>query len=65
MLQVHAEEVFSIGTVAAVPQPVVVSERLRNVPKEALYAWEPGAHLGIFRPDSFWFAEGAETASAN
>jgi peptide/nickel transport system substrate-binding protein len=65
MLQIHAEEVFSIGTVAAVPQPVVVSERLRNVPKEALYAWEPGAHLGIFRPDSFWFAERAETASAN
>ncbi len=65
MLQIHADQVFSIGTVAAVPQPVVVSRRLRNVPKEALYAWEPGAHLGIYRPDCFWFAGGAETAAAN
>jgi peptide/nickel transport system substrate-binding protein len=65
MLAIHADQVFSIGTVAGVPQPVVVSERLRNVPQEAIYAWEPGAHLGIFRPDCFWFAEGAKTASAD
>ncbi len=65
MLEIHADQVFTIGTVAAVPQPVVVSERLRNLPKEALYAWEPGAHLGIYRLDTLWFAEGAETAAAN
>ncbi len=65
MLQIHADQVFSIGTVAAVPQPVVVSDRLRNVPMEALYSWEPGAHFGVYRPDCFWFGEGAETASVN
>ena len=65
MLAIHADQVFSIGTVAGVPQPVVVSERLRNVPQEAIYAWDPGAHLGIYRLDCFWFAEGAETASAD
>jgi peptide/nickel transport system substrate-binding protein len=65
MLQLHADQVFSIGTVAEVPQPVVVSARLRNVPKEALYAWDPGAHLGMYRPDCFWFSQGAETAAAN
>lgn len=65
MLQIHADEVFSIGTVAAVPQPVVVSERLRNVPMEALYSWEPSAHFGVYRPDCFWFAEGAATAAAD
>ncbi len=65
MLQIHADEVFSIGTVAAVPQPVVVSERLRNVPMDALYTWEPGAHFGVHRLDCFWFAEGAATAAVN
>ena len=34
MLGIHAEQVFTIGIVRAVPQPVVVSNRLRNVPKE-------------------------------
>jgi hypothetical protein len=39
------------------PQPVIVSNRLRNVPAEAIYAWDPGAHLGIHRMDEFWFAD--------
>jgi peptide/nickel transport system substrate-binding protein len=64
MLKIHADQVFSIGTVAEVPQPVVVSERLRNVPVEALYSWDPGAHLGVYRPDCFWFGDGAKTAAA-
>jgi peptide/nickel transport system substrate-binding protein len=25
------------------------------VPEEAIYNWEPGAQLGIYRPDTFWF----------
>jgi peptide/nickel transport system substrate-binding protein len=56
MLGIRAEQVFTIGTVRAVPQPVVVSTRLRNVPREAVYNWEPGAHFGVHRPDTFWFA---------
>jgi peptide/nickel transport system substrate-binding protein len=57
MLKIHAEQVFTIGIVAGVPQPVVVSRRLRNVPTEALFNWEPGAQFGIYRPDTFWFAD--------
>jgi peptide/nickel transport system substrate-binding protein len=45
--------------VAQIPQPIVVSHRLRNVPEEAMYNWEPGAQFGIYRPDSFWFAPSA------
>jgi len=55
MLMIHAEQVFTIGIVAGVPQPVLVSRRLRNVPSEALFNWEPGAQFGIYRPDTFWF----------
>ena len=54
MLQIWADQVFSIGTVAGVLQPVVVSERLHNIPEEGFYNWDPGAFFGIFKPDRFW-----------
>ena len=54
MLDIHADEVTSIGTVQGVLQPVVVRNTLRNVPEEALYSWNPGAHFGVYRPDTFW-----------
>ena len=54
MLVIHADQVFSIGTVNAVPQPIVVNARLRNVPEEGVYAWAPGAYFGMYRPDTFW-----------
>ena len=57
MLDIHADQVYSIGVVAAVPQPVVVNKALRNVPSKGTYNWSPGAHFGIYRPDTFWFAE--------
>jgi len=58
MLGIHSEQVFSIGVVNGVAQPIVVSDHLRNVPVEGLYNYDPGAYFGIHRPDSFWFAEG-------
>lgn len=57
MLSIHAEQVYSIGIVGGVPQPVVVSNELKNVPKDGVYAWEPGAHFGIYKPDTFWLTE--------
>jgi len=54
MLQIYADQVFSIGLVGGVPQPVVVSDRLHNVPETGVYNWDPGAHFGIYRPDTFW-----------
>jgi peptide/nickel transport system substrate-binding protein len=56
ILDIHAEQEFVIGLVSGVPQPVVASNRLRNVPSEGLYAWDPGAHLGVHRMDEFFFA---------
>jgi peptide/nickel transport system substrate-binding protein len=54
MLAINADQVFTIGTVCGVPQPIVASAKLRNVPSDALYNWEPGAYFGIHRPDTFW-----------
>ncbi|MGF1453916.1 MAG: ABC transporter substrate-binding protein [Alphaproteobacteria bacterium] len=56
MLRIHTKELYVLGTVQSVAQPVVVSNRLRNVPENGIYAWEPGALIGIYRPDQFWFA---------
>jgi peptide/nickel transport system substrate-binding protein len=54
ILHLWADQVFTIGVVANVPQPVIVADRLQNVPEKAIYAWEPGAHFGLFKPDTFW-----------
>ena len=55
MLEIHAEQQFTIGVVTAVPQPVVARETLMNVPLQGFYNWDPGAFFGIYRPDTFWF----------
>ncbi len=57
ILEIHAEQVFSIGIIQMVPQPVVVSNHLRNVPEEGVYNWHPGAFFGMYRPETFWFDE--------
>ncbi|MEE8351382.1 MAG: ABC transporter substrate-binding protein [Rhodospirillales bacterium] len=56
MLSIFADQVFTIGIAAGVPQPVVINNQLRNVPEAGLFNWDPGAHFGIHRPDTFWFA---------
>ena len=62
ILTIRMDNVFSIGTVRKVPQPVVVNDRLRNVPTEGIYNWEPGAFFGVYRPDTFWFDDTKKTA---
>ena len=60
ILEIHSDQIYSIGLVAAVLQPVVVSSRLKNVPLSAIYNWNPGAHFGIYKPDTFWFGAAGE-----
>ena len=56
MLEIHSDQVFSIGTINGVPQPVVVSKDLKNVPEKGIYSWSPSAYFGIYRPDTFWLS---------
>ena len=62
MLAIRADQVFSIGTVNGVPQPVVATKALKNVPEKGIYNWDPGAYFGIYKPDSFWFTEARRQA---
>ncbi len=55
MLAIHADQVFSIGTVNGAQQPVVHSSRLRNVPEHGLIGFQPTSILGIYMPDTFWY----------
>ena len=55
ILRINADNVFTIGLIGGVFQPVLVARGLRNVPEEAIYNWNPGAHFGIYMPDTFWF----------
>lgn len=58
MLEIHAEQVFQIGTIARAPIPLVHANKLMNVPEKAIYAWDPGGQLGVHRIDEFWFEGG-------
>ena len=55
ILAIYSDQVYSIGLIGGILQPVAVDRSLRNVPKEAVFNWEPGAQFGIYRPDTFWF----------
>jgi peptide/nickel transport system substrate-binding protein len=57
ILGIHADQVFTIGLINGTLQPIVVRSSLRNVPDEGIFSWDPGAHFGIYRPDTFWFAK--------
>jgi peptide/nickel transport system substrate-binding protein len=59
LLAIWADQVFTIGVVGGVLQPVVVSKQLQNVPKEGVYAFDPGAYFGLYKPDTFWFDRAA------
>ncbi|MGO1117572.1 ABC transporter substrate-binding protein [Rhodovibrionaceae bacterium A322] len=56
ILKINADQVYVIGLVAKVPQPLVVSDRLRNVPRTGFFNWSPGAEFGVYHPDAFWLA---------
>jgi len=55
ILEINAEQVYTIGFVGQVPQPVVAAASLANIPKEGIWNWEPGAQFGVYRTDSFFF----------
>jgi peptide/nickel transport system substrate-binding protein len=64
ILSIGADQLYTIGVIAGVLQPVVVSNRLRNLPEKGMYNWEPGAHFGLYRIDGLWFDSDTPAKSA-
>jgi len=54
MLGIHSQQVYTIGIVTQALQPVVVQDKLRNVPAQGIYSWDPGSYFGMYHPDTFW-----------
>lgn len=54
IVDIHADQVYGIGILAGGRQPVVVNNAVKNVPLKAIWAWSPGAHFGVHRPDEYW-----------
>lgn len=55
ILQTHVDEVLTIGLLAEVRQPIVVKDKLHNVPKKGVWGWDPGANFGVYGMDTFFF----------
>ena len=65
MLYIHADQQYAIGVLSEAPQPVIVNDKLRNVPEFATWAWEPGAHFGVHRPDEYYFVDAEQIAQVS
>ncbi|MFO1089769.1 MAG: ABC transporter substrate-binding protein [Hyphomicrobiales bacterium] len=60
MLGLWTDGVYSIGTVASTLQPLVYNSKLRNVPTNGLFGYDPTAYLGVYMPDTFFYATEAQ-----
>ena len=54
ILAANAENLWTIGTVGLAPQPVVVSDRLRNVADEGLWGWDIRGTMP-YHPSTWYF----------
>lgn len=57
MLEIHSEQMFTIGIISGILHPVVVDNNLHNVPVNGFYDIRPTAYFGVYKPDTFWFDE--------
>lgn len=57
MLAIHADQVYTIGTINGTLQPVVRSSRLHNLPEKGLFGFQPTSYFGAYMPDTFWLDE--------
>lgn len=57
MLSIYTDQVFSIGIVNASLQPILVANKIKNVPEAALYGFDPTSYFGVYKPDTFWIEQ--------
>lgn len=61
MLSINADQVFAIGIVNGTRQPVVISDRMRNVPETGLWSFQPSSYFGLYMPDTFFFTDAGKS----
>jgi peptide/nickel transport system substrate-binding protein len=55
LLDLHTQHRWKIGIVGEVPRPVVVNNRIRNIPERALCSWAFNRYLGSARLEQLFF----------
>ncbi|MHC4251716.1 MAG: ABC transporter substrate-binding protein, partial [Planctomycetota bacterium] len=56
ILRSHAENLWTIGTVGLAPHPIIVSDRLKNVPRRGYWGWDCRWSFP-YHPESWWLDE--------
>ena len=54
MLHIYTDQVFSIGVINGTFQPMVVADKVKNVPQKGIWNFNPGSYFGIYKMDTFW-----------
>ncbi len=57
MLSIFTDQVYTIGIVSGGRQPIVISNKLNNVPEKGVWAFEPTLYFGQYLPETFWLSE--------
>ena len=57
MLDLYTSQCFTLGLIQEVRQPLATRTKLRNLPEEAIFNWEPQGQIGMYRPDTFFYAD--------
>lgn len=57
LLQIHSDQLFTIGLVNDVKQPIVINTHLNNVPNDAIFDISISAYFGVYHPETFWFSK--------
>jgi peptide/nickel transport system substrate-binding protein len=57
MLEIFTQSVFTIGIINQALAPIIHSSRLQNIPEKGLFGYDPTSYLGVYMPDTFWYAE--------
>jgi peptide/nickel transport system substrate-binding protein len=57
MLELYADQCFTLGLMSGAKQPVAARRTLHNLPQTAIYGWEPYAQFGAYLPDTFWYGD--------
>ncbi|MEM7523512.1 MAG: ABC transporter substrate-binding protein [Pseudomonadota bacterium] len=63
MLEIYVDQVFVIGVVSGGRRPIVRKADLRNLPREGLFNWDPGAFFGLYGLDGLWWGRDAVAAA--
>ncbi len=56
MQRIHIENMWTFGTLGLMPAPILVNEKVRNIPDTGLMAWD-WVYLARYVPEQFYFAE--------